>query len=224
MTKEIENENSAAANSGLSMDDLTAGEQLPEVQENAIEAVQAAIAEQQGELNTDDAPYGRKADGTPKKKRGRKAGQQTDNSTTSPQSKNTSQNGSFNFGNENQKESSPAIDAVIGELKKDSTKAAAFASGLIEGFTIATISKAWKLEKAERERNIIAWRDAFDHYGGVELSPPLALVTDHLMIIQTRALADSDTKSRIGLGWAWLKTKFKRKKIDPRTPEEQEGI
>lgn len=217
MTKELEQENESATNSSLSMDDLTSGEVLPEVQENAIAAVQASIAEtQQASENLEDAPYGRKADGTPKKKRGRKAGENAPKKSSA-----TSTQTPFNFGDEQ----TPApIDAVIGELKKDSTKAATFASGLIEGFTMATISKAWKLEKDERERNVIAWRDAFDHYGGVDLSPPLALVTDHLMIIQKRALADSDTKSRIQLGFAWIKTKFKRRKVDERTPEEHEGL
>lgn len=218
MSNEIENENKAATTSSLSMDDLTAGETLPEVQENAIEAVQAAIAEQQGEAIADnDAPYGRKVDGTPKKKRGRKAGE-----STPPKKSNASPTQTpFDFGGD---ATLPPIDAVTGEPKIDSTKAAVIASGLIEGFTVATISKAWTLEKAERERNIIAWKEAFDHYGGVVLSPPLALVSDHIMIIQKRALSDNDTKSRINLGIAWIKTKFKRKKIDKRTPEEQEGL
>ena len=73
MTKEVEEQNADAAQSSFSMDDLTKNEVLPEVQENAIAAVQAAGDAAAADSVQVDAPYGIKADGTPKKKRGRKA-------------------------------------------------------------------------------------------------------------------------------------------------------
>lgn len=212
MSHEIENENNLASTSNLTMDDLTKEETLPEVQENAIAAVQASIEQTAQENAVDEAaPYGRKADGTPKKKRGRKAGEKSQSQAKVEPQK------AFNFGEKVEKAGGD-IAAAIAEL--DSTEAATLASNFIEGLTVATISKQWMLEPKERDKNIEAWNKAFNYYGGVNLSPPLALVGNHMNIIVKRAFTDSETKNRMTLGWAWLKTKFKRRKRDDRQPDD----
>lgn len=186
--------------SDVNMDTLTEGEVLPEVQEHAVAAVMNAEERASDAEAVDDAPHGRKADGTPKKKRGRKPG------STRP----------FNAGENAQHSAQPPQEAP---LAVSSRAAAEMASGTIEAATIALISKAWRLEKDEREQNIAAWEASFNHYGGVTLSPPLMLVASHLQIVMKRAMSDSETKSRASLALAWVKHKFVRRRRDA-VPEE----
>lgn len=194
---------------GVTMASLTEGETLPEVQEHAIAAVQAAVQDAaQSESPDLEAPYGRKKDGTPRKPRGRQKGFSPVRKSQEP----------FNFG-DRREETAPA-SAGNEPVPKSSKDAAMMASGLIEALTVATISKQWALSKEERLENVYAWEKAFDHHGGVELSPPLMLIGSHARIIMSRALTDTETKSRMQLGIAWVKHKFRRKNRDERAPDD----
>lgn len=178
-------------NNSLTMDQLSETEQFPEVKENAIEAVKEQKQENAEIQAAADVKLN--ADGSPAKKRGRKPGQKN------------------SFVNPYKKDDIPSQNiAPISSLQ-----AATVVSATLEMMSVALISDEWKLTPIEKESNIAAWDAAFNHYGGVQISPPMALVMNHTAIILARA-GQPKTVDKIGLFKAWIKTKvnfkFKRGK------------
>lgn len=164
------------------MDALTASDQLPEVNEAAMEAVKAQAAEVASE-----APAVKlKKDGTPKKTPGRKPGAIKSQMNLKPEAKNDI----------------PVISSAA---------AAATCSGLLEMTSVNLISDEWIMSEMERAANIKAWEDCFNHYGGVNLPPPAALAANYLGLIVTRSFKPK-TQSKWGLIKYWFASKFKRDK------------
>lgn len=188
-------DNVPAATSGPSMDDLTQGEVFPEVKQNAIDAVAQANAEKLKEQQENIAAGVKlKKDGTPAKKRGRKAG-----STLAGEPK---PQGEFYKPSDNAK-AQPA-----GTVSVDSIYAATVTSGIIEQATIKLISPKFELHDMERQGNIKAWKDLFDASGGVHLTPAQAVMLSHASIIGTRLATDNETKNKMRLFGAWAKLKI----------------
>lgn len=191
--------------------DLTsiAGGEMPSVKQNAIDAVQNQKAET---LETaikidgfDPHIHATDADGNPqytksgnlKKKRGRKKA-----SGSRPQS-----NSSLNLGIEPEKEI---------PKESESMGTAVTVSGLLEVAQIKMISEEFKYNEIEREVNIKAWCETFDHYGGVDLSPPQKLAMSHAQIILARALSGgekSETRAKFKMAGIWLKQKVSKLSI-----------
>lgn len=184
-----------------SMDELTAGEELPEVKENAIEAVkQSEEANEAG-----DATVG-EGDGAEKKKpetRGRKKG-----------GKNKKKDQPFYAGDA----SAPHVTAAQAE-SISSRQAAIAISGLIEVAGAKLISDEWNYTPMERELNVNAWEKTFDHYGGVNLTPPMELALSHAQIIVSRAIGGKETRGKLQLAWMWAKNKWRSRSKDTRGPE-----
>ncbi len=189
-------EGDALPENGMTMDDLTATEVFPEVQENAIAAVTQAKTEQVAEQIRDDvptdAPVKFNKDGSIRKKGGRKKG--GTNKTA----------GDFYKGEEKK-----PVDPLA-PVKVSSLAAATTMSGVIERASVILISDEWTLNEAERAGNIKAWENTFDYYGGLNLSPPLALTLSHMEIIAHRSLNPNNkvTRAKLPLIGAWFKTKF----------------
>lgn len=183
-----------------SMDELSASEELPEIQENAIAAVQAqkeSKINQAKENGFDPELHASNADGSPKvtaagnfaKKRGRKS--------------------TLNTGAKSAKQEQADIEAE--KIKLDNAKSAVQISVILETLQMKMISEEFKYSELERETNIEAWRDTFDYYGHIYLPPPLALAMDHMTIIAARA-QKTQTKHKISLFKTWFKSKFSFKK------------
>jgi hypothetical protein len=179
------------------MDDLTKDEILPDANPEAIAAIDAArkeTLEQARNAGFNPAIHASKPDGTPvltkdgkfAKPRGRKAGQ-------------------FNSA---PKKSSLFNDQLQMPIQTVSSEAAAKTiSGLLEQASVVLVSDEWKLTDEERKTNVEAWRQTLDYYGGVKLSPPQALVLNHLTIIATRSFAPK-TQTKYQLFKAYLNDKL----------------
>jgi hypothetical protein len=187
----IPNENLSENKSNISMDDLSENEVFPEIKENAIEAVKAQKAEEKQEADKLELEGIKlKKDGTPAKKRGRKPHDEK-SAFVMPQGV-------------NQPIVSPSMEAGI------------LTSALLEQLSVGLISDDFVLSEFERQSNIKAWVDCYDHYGGVKVTPPMALVMNHMAIVFTRAQKEK-TQTKIALVRAWFKNKvanFKNKKGD----------
>lgn len=165
----------------VTMAALTEGESLPEVNTHAIEAVQAE-SEEIKQIEASE-PVRLKKDGTPAKKRGRKAG--------------ATIHGRHGF----------AIpDSAQATISSEA--AAVTVSGVLEQMQVVLISKEFAYKDVERLNNVNAWRKTFDYYGGVNLSPPAELALSHASIILSRAMAGGETKTKLALGAAWVKNKI----------------
>jgi len=185
-----------------SMDSLTANEELPEVKENAIAAVQS---KNEKDVNTakengfDPNIHATNKDGSPKltasgnfaKKRGRKS--------------------VLNTGQKSDKEQKAEAEAE--KQKQENLHAAQMTSLLLETAQCKFISDDFRYSDIERQTNIDLWDKTYEYYGGVAIPPPLALAVDHMAIILVRANKPT-TKDKITIFKTWLKTKFSRKKKD----------
>lgn len=176
----------------ISMDDLTSNEVMPEVKENAIEAVKQSG--QSAPVPTPQAPSQKlKKDGTPAAKRGRK-----------PNAEKQGVSGSYLKG-ENQDQKIDPMQSISSE------HAAAVVSGVLERAQVVLISDDFILSDIERAANIKAWANTFDYYGGVKMTPPQALMIDHLGIILSR-IPKPKTQSKLKLFTAWMNDKIKNRK------------
>jgi len=173
---------------GLSMDSLTAGEVLPEVNQAAVDAVRASEAEEAAAAKklAESAPYGLKKDGTPAKKRGKQ--KQGEKPTHAP----------LNL-------------SGVAPVERKSLPAAITVSALLEQMQVALISPEFKYSDMEKQGNIEAWEKTFDHYGGVKIHPAMELAMSHASIIATRAASGQETKTKFAHIKVWLSSKFKRK-------------
>lgn len=167
----------------ITMDLLTEKEAFPEVNENAINAVNEKNQEIEAENLEIENDVKLKKDGTPAKKRGRKKA---------------------DFVNPREK---AQIETPI---ETSSIYAATVTSDLLEQVSVVLISKDFKLNELEKSTNIKAWSDTFDYYGGVNLSPPAALALNHAAIILSRVQSSSETKTKFQMAKIWLKSKVSK--------------
>lgn len=177
-------ENSDSATPSITMDTLTEQENFPEPQQHAIDA----FAAKEKAESAVEAPVKLKKDGTPAKRRGRK-----------PKSE---------IVDPRRPKDAPQMPDD-GTVKVDSTQAAQLVSGMLENMQVTLISKEFIYSDLEREANINAWRDTFDHYGGVSITPPQALALSHMSIILARAApAKSETRTKLQLAKIWFTHKI----------------
>ena len=106
----------------------------------------------------------------------------------------------------------------IGGVEMTSKNAAVLTSSIIERLSVALVSDEFEYSELERAANWKAWEDCYDFYGGVNLSPPMALAADHLTIIMTR-INKPKTISKISMLIFWAKNKFKRKNKNGALPD-----
>lgn len=195
MAKDKELDKTETDNSRMSMDVLSGDEKFPDPSENAINAVSAKLEEKAAiEENSEEEKPKLKKDGTVAKKRGRKPGVKSGDSKL-----------------HNPREPKQAAE----HTEVSSLYAAQVTSGILEQMQVMLISKDFQYSPIEREGNIKAWEATFDHYGGVQLTPPQALMLSHAGIIASRFGTSSETKSKLGLVKAWAKnkiSKFKNRK------------
>lgn len=172
----------------MSMDSLTAGESLPEVNQAAVDAVKASEAEEAAAAKklAESAPYGLKKDGTPAKKRGKQKQTATPSHT-------------------------PLNLSGVAPVERKSLPAAITVSALLEQMQVAMISPEFKYTELEQKGNIEAWEKTFDHYGGVKIHPAVELAMSHASIIATRASQGKETQTKLAHFKVWLSSKFKRK-------------
>lgn len=109
------------------------------------------------------------------------------------------------FVNPEAKKETPA-----GTQEISSAAAATLTSGIIERLSVMLVSDDFIYSEIERAQNVIAWTNCYDYYGGVNLTPPMALACDHMAIILARANKPT-FHSKLALFTAWIKNKFKRK-------------
>jgi hypothetical protein len=182
-----------------SMDELSATEALPEVQEHSIAAVQAELGEKiskEKENGFDPEIHATNPDGSPKKtasgnfakKRGRKSTLKT--------------------GAKSKKQ----IEQEEAEEKERQAnrEAAVMTSTILEQMQMQFISPDFEYSKIERDANIDAWDATFAHYGGVKMHPAVQLAASHATIIATRARKPT-VQDKISHVKTWFKNKFKRK-------------
>lgn len=171
-------------NKKVSMETLTSSEELPDVQEHAISAVKneaESVAAEVKKEHPDFDPAIHETDangkpvltlaGKPRKKRG--AG--------SPKHKQSQ------IGISKQKQQEKTPENERGKVHVSSEVAAKTTSTVLERLQCVMISDDMKYSDLEREGNIKAWSDLYDHYGGLEVHPAAAVAADHLMIIASRA-------------------------------------
>jgi len=185
----------------LSIDSLTETEAFPEVNEAAMTAISADREEKAIDEKIEETVKLKK-DGTPAKKRGRKP-----NSEKKP----------FYNPEEKQEKTGDQNPLVSSEY------AATTVSAMFENITVRLISSEWELSPTERVMNVNAWRDTFDYYGGVTLTPPQALALSHLNIILTR-IPKPETQSKFSLFKAWLKVKIQNWKNKNALPDNRTDI
>lgn len=192
--------------------DEIAGGDMPEVKQNAIDAVnlqkdnEIKKAVEVDGFNPDihvvgaDGQPQRNKNGSLKKKRGRKKG--ATNSTL------------------NLKSEAPKDEALP---TMGSDEAATVISGLLEAAQVKLVSEEFIYSELERIGNIEAWRQTLDHYGGVKLSPPQALALSHLQIIVVRAMTQENkkTQEKFKLFGTWVK--FKMSKITFKKKGKKDG-
>lgn len=170
-----------------SMADIVSSEVMPEVQDSAIEAVQAQRSEN---AEPEQTPAQTKV----KKKRGRPIGS----------GKTKSQLHTGETAVSSQTAAQPA-----GTVSVDSTVAAMTISGLIERTQIGVLGNDFIYNEIERTQNREAWKNCLDYYGGLNLPPPLALAADHMAIIMARATKPA-VQSRFQLLKAWVTGKLEK--------------
>lgn len=173
------------------MDALTEGETMPEVQPHAIAAIkqekQDAITDAK-EKGFDPEIHETDADGKPVKTRTGKFRKKRGAKPASSKSR-------LDLGGDKQK-------AKEQEQKKkveiDSLTAAATTSAILERIQIGMIGEDMEYDEVQKKRNINAWYDLYEHYGGLEVHPALAVAADHTML-----LIEKSQKPKV-------KTKFKK--------------
>lgn len=183
----------------MTMDDLSADEALPQVQENAIAAVKQDTEQkiQKEKANGFDPNiHATNDDGTPKKtasgnfakKRGRKS--------------------TLNTGQKSAKQ----IEQEEQELKakEENKQSAAVISAILEQAQMKFISEEFEYSDRERAANQAVWEATLEYYGGVNIPPPVALAMDHMTIILSRAQKPK-VKDKFGHLKLWFKQKFTRK-------------
>lgn len=183
-----------------SMDDLSAGEKLPDVQEHSIAAMAAEKGEKiekAKEAGFNPEIHATNEDGTPKKtqsgnfakKRGRKS--------------------YLNTGQKSNKQEEEDLKAA--KMKAENAQSAAVISAILEQAQMKFISEDFKYTDQERAANKAVWEATFEYYGGVNIPPPVALAVDHMTIILTRAQKPA-VQDKFAHLKTWFKNKFKRKK------------
>lgn len=183
-----------------SMDDLTGGEVLPEVQEHSINAVQAdAMAKTEAAKGEGFDPeiHAKNTDGSPKKtaagnfakKRGRKS--------------------VLNTGGKTAKQEKIEIEEEKAALENH--QSAKVVSMILEQAQMKMISGEFEYSDKERAANQAVWEATFEYYGNVNIPPPIALAVDHLTIILSRT-QKPETKDKLSHVKLWFKNKFKRNK------------
>lgn len=210
--KEVESDKTAP----VSMDDLTDSEVFPEPQPHAIEAIKKEREKEAMPGAASGAPSPGKDVFNPEFHATDKDGNPIKN-----------KDGSYRFKNGRKKGFSPQKSVLNAPqptpvVDMQSRHAANVVSGLFEQTTIKLIGEEWRLSDDERRSNVQAWEDTFNHYGGVKLSPPQALMLNQGAIILTR-VAMPKTKSKLSLGYAWLRTKMTRNKT-PKKDDDKNAL
>lgn len=183
------------------MDALTENEEFPAPDEEAI----AAITNKEGAKN--DRGIGDKFD--PSIHRTDSSG----NPVLTKTGKFRKKTGYAKFVNPEAKKEKPA-----GTPEISSAAAAQLTSGIIERLSVMLVSDDFIYTETERVQNVIAWTNCYDYYGGVNLTPPMALACDHMAIILARANKPT-FHSKLALFTAWIKNKFKRKNKNGSLPD-----
>ena len=171
----------------LSMDDLTGADVFPDVQEHAVQAAVEKAAVEKAEFakaETQNITYNK--DGTPRKKRGPKP------------------KGEKNFKNPRDIKAAQNIAPMV-----DSSQAAVVISGILEQMQVTLISDEFKYQTMERDLNVLAWKNTLDSYGGMELTPPMALAISHGAIILSRA-SQPKTKTKFEAAKIWFQLKLQK--------------
>jgi len=180
----------------VTMDSLTNDESFPAPDEEAIAAIQAENAAKPAPAplpGFDPKIHAVKEDGTPSLTKTGKFRMKTKQKFVSPEEKRNEET---------------AAKSAIPEIS--SREAAIVTSGLIEQLSVKLISDDFIYADIERASNQNAWEKTFDHYGGVNLTPPAALALNHMAIILTRA-GQPKTLSKFKKIGGWIKSKIKRK-------------
>lgn len=179
-----------------SMDSLTQAEEFPRPDEEAIAAITAQNAEKPMPENDgqifDPAIHRVGDDGKPSVTKTGKFRKKTGLKFIRPEDKKKEE-----------------VKTGIPEIS--SKDAAIVTSGLIEQISVKLIGDEFNYNEMERNSNVQAWERTYDHYGGVNLSPPAALALNHMSIILARS-TQPQTISKMKLFGAWIKSKMTRKK------------
>ncbi len=185
-------ENQPIASGFETMDSLTANEEFPRPDEEAIAAItQKEISKpspkSENEFNPEIHRVG--DDGKPVLTKTGKFRKKTGHKFINPETK---------------KETVGATQEI------SSAAAATLTSGIIERLSVMLISEDFIYSEQERNQNVVAWTNCYDYYGGVNLTPPVALAVDHMAILLARANKPK-TISKFSAALFWIKNKFKRK-------------
>ncbi len=196
---EIAEEQSVPAGSAT-MDSLTAGEEFPAPDEEAIAAITNKesvknVKKSDNEFNPEI--HRTNPDGSPTLTKTGKFRKKTGYKFVNPEAKKETVNG-------------------IPEIS--SAAAAGLTSGIIERLSVMLISEDFIYTETERAQNILAWTGCYDYYGGVNVTPPIALAIDHMAIILARANKPT-TISKFKALVFWVKNKFKRKNKNGPLPD-----
>lgn len=189
------------SNKPVSMDDLTAGEAMPEVRENAIEAVQSQKQIEMAAAKADGFDpdiHMTDGQGQPIKTKGGAYRKK-------PGVKKSGSKSVVNTGQKSAKEIQAQMEAE--KTEAENLQSAVVVSGILENLQMKLISEEFKYDDLERRTNVENWKATFEHYGGVNISPPVALAMDHATIILKRSQM-KETSSRFALAKTWLKNKF----------------
>lgn len=177
---------------GMTMDALTQDEMFPVPDEEAIRAISAQEnVKPQTMPGFDPEIHASKADGTPSLTKNGNFRKKTKSKFVKPEEKR-------------------AEVAKQAAMEISSKEAAIVCSGLIEQISVKLISDEFAYSDLERGSNVQAWEHCFDHYGGVNLTPPAALALNHAAIVLTR-LGQPKTMGKFKQIGGWMKNKFKRK-------------
>lgn len=172
----MSNENKLTPEPASKMDTLTANEAMPDVQPHAIAAIKQEKQESLDEAREkgfDPDIHETDADGKPVKTRTGKFRKKRGVKSDKAKSK-------LNLRSDGKKE--PQTE----EKKKveiDSLTAAATTSAILERIQVGMIGEDMTYDEAQKQRNVNAWYDLYEHYGGLEVHPALAVAADHTMIL-----------------------------------------
>lgn len=180
--------------SQITADDLFKDDVHPDVNREAIDAVKSEKESQKNIGVTVGQNVKLKKDGTPANKRGRKPKDQAHQSTAQK---------SKVFGQDQKEEIKPNVS---------SEHAAFVVSGILERMQCVLISDDFIYTEQEKIANVTAWAKTFDYYGGVNISPPQALILDHMGIILSRA-SKPKTIDKITALRVWLSSKLSKIKF-----------